>query len=177
MRGDHDEADQEFETWARTVWSGAVAFAARRVGAAAALDVVQEALIVAYGHWRRLDDDPAKRRNWLLRVVQGKAKDHRLSEQRRSSRDRRWAASHASGPGDPGEEIVALDLAEQLARLAGERSESDGDLVLMLWEGRTPAEIAAILDISENAASTRTSRMRKSLRTLGGKKMLEDGDG
>ena len=64
----------------------------------------------------------------------------------------------ATVPG-PGEDDRGPDLAEALEALR----EEDAELLrLWAWEQQTPAEIAAVLDITPNAASIRLHRARRS---------------
>jgi RNA polymerase sigma-70 factor (ECF subfamily) len=133
-------------------------FLARRTDAATADDVLAETLLVC---WRRLDDVPDQPLPWAY----GVARLCLANAERGERRQRRVAAKVAAvdppaqvtGPpadADPG-------LTAALARLRPEQAEL---LRLWAWEQLTPAEIAAVLDITPNAASIRLHRAREKLR-------------
>ena len=136
-------------------------FLARRTDPATADDVLSETLLVC---WRRLDELPAEPLPWAY----GVARNCLANAQRGHRRQERVAARIAvvdpppettAGPGAAGVADGALEEA-----LASLRPEEADLLRLWAWEQLTPAEIAAVLEITPNAASIRLHRAREKLR-------------
>jgi RNA polymerase sigma-70 factor, ECF subfamily len=133
-------------------------FLARRTDPATADDVLAETLLVC---WRRLDDVPDEPLPWAY----GVARNCLANATRGVRRQERLAARIAvvdppaatAGPGEGGDP----DLAEAIGALR----EEDAELLrLWAWEQLTPAEIAAVLDVTPNAVSIRLHRAREKLR-------------
>lgn len=133
-------------------------FLARRTDPATADDVLAETLLVC---WRRLDDVPEEPLPWAY----GVARNCLANATRGVRRQERLAARIAvvdpplntAGPGDGDD----ADLAEAIGALR----EEDAELLrLWAWEQLTPAEIAAVLDVTPNAVSIRLHRAREKLR-------------
>jgi len=136
-------------------------FLVRRTDPATADDVLSETLLVC---WRRLGELPAEPLPWAY----GVARNCLANAQRGLRRQERVAAriavvdpppETAAGPGGTGVGDGALE--EALASLRPEEAEL---LRLWAWEQLTPAEIAAVLEITPNAASIRLHRAREKLR-------------
>ncbi|MDO8212725.1 RNA polymerase sigma factor [Conexibacter sp. CPCC 206217] len=140
-------------------------YARRRIDPASAEDVVAETFLVA---WRRLDrvprHDPLP---WLYATAR-----HVLSNQRRG--DARRAALTARLTREPVPPARAADhggLAgsvsddgERLLRALAELRPADREaLLLVAWEGLTPARAAAALECSRPALHVRVHRARKRL--------------
>ena len=134
-------------------------FLARRTDPATADDVLAETLLVC---WRRLDDVPEEplpwaygvARNCLANATRGVRRQERLAA-RIAVVDPPAAATAGPGEGDD------PDLAEAIGALR----EEDAELLrLWAWEQLTPAEIAAVLDVTPNAVSIRLHRAREKLR-------------
>ena len=137
-------------------------FLARRTDPATADDVFSETLLVC---WRRLDELPDEPLPWAY----GVARNCLANAQRGVRRQERLAAKiavvdpppqAAAGPG-AGEGAGDGDLAEALAALRPEEAEL---LRLWAWEQLSPTEIAAVLEITPNAAGIRLHRAREKLR-------------
>ena len=133
-------------------------FLARRTDPATADDVLSETLLVC---WRRLDELPAEPLPWAY----GVARNCLANAERGVRRQERVAAKVAvldrpaestAGPGQ-GDDL----LSDAMAALRPDDAEL---LRLWAWEQLTPAEIAAVLDITPNAASIRLHRAREKLR-------------
>ncbi len=161
MRSVVDDVRKErFEAVAAGLVEPLRRFLARRTDPATADDVLAETLLVC---WRRLDDLPAEplpwaygvARNCLANATRGVRRQARLAA-RIATVDPPAAATAGPGADDGGP-----DLAEALDALR----EEDAELLrLWAWEQLTPAEIAAVLDITPNAASIRLHRAREKLR-------------
>jgi RNA polymerase sigma-70 factor (ECF subfamily) len=138
-----------------------LAYAIRRVPQAAdAADVVAETFLVA---WRRHGEIPpgGQARLWLYGVARRVLANHHRGDVRRERLRQRLFSFAASAPG--------LDLPSRLAvrEALAKLPEMDREvLTLSAWEGLTPQEAAAVLQISPAAARTRLSRARARLRDL-----------
>jgi RNA polymerase sigma-70 factor (ECF subfamily) len=162
MRG-HDEAvrRRRFEALYAQHHAQVLGYALRRLDSPdEAADVLAETFLVA---WRRLEVVPEGERSclWLYGVARRVLANHRRGEHRRTQladRLREELAARlplADAPGAGTSLAVAF------------RSLSDGDrelLALQGWEGLAPAEIAAVLGCSHNAARIRLHRARRRLR-------------
>ena len=134
-------------------------FLARRTDPATADDVLAETLLVC---WRRLDDVPEEPLPWAY----GVARNCLANATRGVRRQERLAAriavvdppsDNTAGPGEGDDP----DLVEAIGALR----EEDAELLrLWAWEQLTPAEIAAVLDVTPNAVSIRLHRAREKLR-------------
>ncbi len=138
-------------------------FLLRRTDEAMADDVLAETLLVC---WRRLADVPDPALPWAY----GVARNCLANAQRSGRRQRRVAAKLAvvDPPREVDDPAGSRDdaLHEALDRLR----EDDAELLrLWAWEQLTPAEIAAVLDVTANAVSIRLHRAREKLREELGK--------
>lgn len=163
MPDDTAERRARFEALAPELVEPLRRFLVRRTDPATADDVLAETLLVC---WRRLDDVPA---DAALPWAYGVARRCLANAQRGTRRQERLAAKVATvdPPADsvPGPDAGPHDdrLDEALSRL----TETEAELVrLWAWEQLTPAEIAAVLDLTPNAVSIRLHRAREKLREL-----------
>jgi RNA polymerase sigma-70 factor (ECF subfamily) len=131
------------------------AYAARRVPAATADDVVSDVFVVA---WRRLDDVPDDGLPWLLGCAQRIIANQRRSVRRQAALRERLSRERTVAP--RGHPIADSVLADALGAL------SKGDrevLMLTAWEGLEPAGAAAVMGCSPRAFSMRLHRARRRL--------------
>jgi len=162
----------------RSVYAGEfeslLAYALRRVEQPEdAADVVAETFLVA---WRRRADMPAggEARLWLYGVARRVlANHHRAGVRRERLGERLRCEIKAAISADPGSEVPArLTVRAALARLG----ELDREvLMLTVWEGLEPREVAAVLRVSPAAVRTRLSRARARLRDLVGDEVTPPG--
>ncbi len=160
MRSVLDEARRKrFEALVPALVDPLRRFLARRTDPATADDVLAETLLVC---WRRLDDVPEEplpwaygvARNCLANATRGVRRQERLAA-RIAVVDPPSATTAGPGEGDD------PDLVEAIGALR----EEDAELLrLWAWEQLTPAEIAAVLDVTPNAVSIRLHRARGKLR-------------
>lgn len=144
-------------------------FLARRTDPTTADDVLADALLVC---WRRLDEVPEAALPWTYGVAR-----LCLANAERGQRRQQRVAAKVAVVDPPGE--VAPDprdgderVAEAMALLRPEDAEL---LRLWAWEQLAPGEIAAVLDITANAASIRLHRAREKFRDA--LRKVDAGDG
>jgi len=134
------------------------AHATRRVGERAD-EVCAEVFLVA---WRRLDEVPRDELPWLLaasRNVVGTA--WRGDARRARLKDRLDAEPSAGNDGEAGGSDANLEAA------LGQLAEADRELLLLVyWEGLTPARAAKALELTPATARTRLWRARRRLAHL-----------
>jgi RNA polymerase sigma-70 factor (ECF subfamily) len=133
-------------------------FLARRTDPATADDVLSETLLVC---WRRLEELPDPPLPWAYAVAR-----HCLANAERGARRQQRVATKVATVDRPVEATPGPGegdgpLAEAMAALRPDDAEL---LRLWAWEQLTPGEIAAVLDITPNAASIRLHRAREKLR-------------
>ena len=138
--------------------AGAVrTYAARRSDGQTAEEVVADVFLVA---WRRLDDVPEEDPlPWLLGVARRALANRRRSAARQQAVQARVHAERLDPAWGPSER-TELDEAVWVAL---ERiSEHDREaLLLVAWEGLTPAQASIVLGLRPNTFSTRLSRARR----------------
>jgi RNA polymerase sigma-70 factor, ECF subfamily len=132
-------------------------YALRRADASLADDVVAEVFLVC---WRRLEEMPHEELPWLLAVARRVLSTQRRGEQRRSALRERLerGAVTAIQPPQPVED-GALGRALMCLRA------DDRELLLLIaWDGLTPAAAASVLGIKPATARVRLLRARRRLR-------------
>lgn len=147
------------------IWAahaGAVhAYAARRIGADRAGDVVADTFLVV---WRRLEDPTARPTDpaWLFGVARNV-----LRQDRRSTvRLERLLANAPTGTSAPSAERDAVARRQVAEALAG-LDDLDAEIVLLArWEGLTSAEIGEVVGLRPAAVRMRLSRARRHLATV-----------
>ena len=155
-----DARKERFEAVAPALVEPLRRYLARRTDPATADDVLAETLLVC---WRRLDDLPEDPLPWAYGVARNCLANARRGVRRQGRLAARIAAvdppaTTAPGPADGAGDD---DLDAALAALREEDSEL---LRLWAWEQLAPAEIAAVLGITPNAASIRLHRAREKLK-------------
>ena len=154
-----EERRERFEALVPALVDPLRRFLARRTDPATADDVLAETLLVC---WRRLDDLPEEPLPWAYGVARNCLANATRGVRRQERLAARIAvvdppAASTSGPGEGDDP----DLADAIGALR----EEDAELLrLWAWEQLTPAEIAAVLDVTPNAVSIRLHRAREKLR-------------
>jgi RNA polymerase sigma factor (sigma-70 family) len=131
------------------------AYVLRRSDASSADDVVAEVFVVC---WRRFHELPPDALPWLLGVARRVLSTQRRAERRRAALEDRLAGAAV----EPVEGTAAEDriLAAALARL----SDADRELLLLIaWEGLSPAQAALVLTVKPATARVRLLRARRRL--------------
>lgn len=126
-------------------------------------DLTQEAFVKA---WRSLDQlrEPARAGAWLAGIVRFLARDQRRLARRRAALRERHDLPAATAA-TPLEQVVAREDDALLAAVVGELAPTYREpLLLHHVAGCSVAEIAATLELSEDAVKQRLSRGRSALR-------------
>lgn len=139
------------------------AYALRRAAAADAADVVADTFLVA---WRRHDEMPAEPDTlpWLYGVAR------RVLANQRRSRDRRTRLHERLRTG-----FIEFDMRDdrtedtaefrRVAAAMNTLSETDAELLrLTAWEGLSPTQLAAAMELEPSAVRQRLRRARQRLR-------------
>lgn len=136
-----------------------LAYARRRFEEEDARDVAAETFLVA---WRRRKDLPASDTTpWLYGVARRVASDRRRSSQRAERLTQRISQE----PLDPRPD--ELPYPQGLLVALSQMNEADRELLLLIgWEGLTPAEAAVALGCSPAALRVRLHRARRRLSRL-----------
>ncbi|MFI0791764.1 RNA polymerase sigma factor [Micromonospora rubida] len=151
-----------------------LAYALRRVEQPEdAADVVAETFLVA---WRRSRDLPPddEIRLWLYGVARRVLANHHRGGVRRERLGERLRLRITTAlAADPGSEVPQrLAVQAALDRLG----ETDREvLMLTVWEGLQPREVAEVMRVSAAAVRTRLSRARARLRDLVGDDLIPSG--
>jgi RNA polymerase sigma factor (sigma-70 family) len=126
-------------------------------------DVVAETFLVA---WRRLEEVPIgpRERLWLYGVARRViANLHRSTRRRTRLAERLSESLRTEIAAHPAPEGASAEIVEAMAELGEENREL---LLLVSWEGLSPAEAGRVLGISALAARSRLHRARRRLRVL-----------
>jgi RNA polymerase sigma-70 factor (ECF subfamily) len=154
-----EERRERFEALVPALVDPLRRFLARRTDPTTADDVLAETLLVC---WRRLDELPEEPLPWAYGVARNCLANATRGVRRQERLAARIAvvdppAASTSGPGEGDD--------PDLAAAIGVLREEDAELLrLWAWEQLTPAEIAAVLDVTPNAVSIRLHRAREKLR-------------
>ena len=150
----------EYEAIYREHYGDVLRFVARRAEAAHVDDIIGETFLIA---WRKRSKLPAEVRPWLFAT----ARNAMLNADRSIRRQRALAVRMAEQPGSghaPALHTEArLDLADAWKQLAAGDQEA---LALVVWDGLTDVQAAAVLGCSAAAFRMRLSRARARLRDL-----------
>jgi RNA polymerase sigma factor (sigma-70 family) len=141
-----------------------LAYALRRVdGREDAADVVAETFLVA---WRRLGEVPpgAEARLWLYAVARRVIANQQRGERRRTRLGVRLAEALRTDLST--HRAPAGEAAEVLRAMAGLGEEDRELLLLVSWDGLSPAEAAKVLGATSLAVRSRLHRARRRLRAL-----------
>jgi RNA polymerase sigma-70 factor (ECF subfamily) len=159
-RGDGTEPDP-FAAFYAAHYRPIAAYIRRRVPEDTAQDVLAQVFTLA---WRRFDHvpPPPGDRLWLFGVARHTVADQQRSARRRLRLQARLAREAAVAPWagpdtDPRYELVT-------AAIAALRPKDREALLLVLWDGLSHAEAAAVLNCTPNALELRYRRARNAIR-------------
>ncbi len=163
MSNEHDSREQQFSSLYRQTRDEIMAYLVRR---ARTMEDAADALSETYAAaWRKLDRLPKgdEARLWLF----GAARMELRMAARRDRADDELITELASElQAVRGDQIFVADSDESLWLAISGLSSLDREiLTLMAWEGLTPSEIAAVMNMSANVVRVRLHRARRQLRT------------
>ncbi|MGY6023371.1 RNA polymerase sigma factor [Streptomyces spinosirectus] len=149
-------------------------YAARRLGAEAADDLMAETFVIAFQRRRGYDLSRPHARPWLYGIVTNLVGQHRRAEARRLKALAR-AAGASPAEGEPLEDRVAARVSAEHSRarlaaaLAGLPARHRDVLLLIAWGDLDYAEAAQALGVPVGTVRSRLHRARAKLRqALGG---------
>lgn len=133
-----------------------VRYATALVGPADAPDVVVDAVVTAFESlaWPTVENQRA----YLYRAVLNRSLSVRRSDARRVARELRVAGSESVAAGES-----SLDAQRALANLSPQQR---AVVYLTYWEDLTPAQVAALLGVSEGTVRKQLARAREQLRRI-----------
>lgn len=150
-----------FETLYAARYQDIAGYVRRRVAEHDAEDVIANVFAVA---WRRIDHVPAPPddRLWLFAVARNSVADHDRSRRRWLRLGTRLAQDQSAPDLHPASSDPRCEPV--LAAIAALRPAEREALRLVLWDGLTHSEAAALLDCSVNAFELRYRRARQAVK-------------
>lgn len=147
--------------------AGLAAYAARRVGADLARDIVADTFRVALEQYERFDPRHGEARAWLFGIATNLIRRHWRTEER-CLRTQARALDGRGTPLDPllrtVEQLDAGRRYQQVVSAVALLPADDRDLlVLVAWEQMTSRQAAAVLGIPPGTVRSRLSRIRAEL--------------
>jgi RNA polymerase sigma factor (sigma-70 family) len=144
------------------------AYLERRGGRDAADDLLSEVFLRAYSALRQYDARWPDARPWLYGITRNVLREH---WRRRSAEDDRARSAPLAPDQDPwpdvDDRIDAAARRPSLRRALTALAACDRDVLLLVtWEGLTPAEVAIALGIPQGTARSRLFRARSLMRQL-----------
>ncbi len=163
-RGGRDTAAEHFHG----LWSAHAprvhAYAMRHVDPDTAQEVVSETFLVA---WRRLEEVPGEALPWLIVVARNTiANSNRSQYRQRVLREEFARIASVSPVPAPGAETLAVERMTMLRGLAALSSVDREALLLVTWDGLTPAQAAAVHGVTVATFQVRLHRARRRLAGL-----------
>lgn len=147
-----DDPHQRYEAVYAEHAPSVLAYARRRTDYETAQDITAEVFVVV---WRRFRELPAEPLPWLYGIARRVLANDRRAKMRRSFLQKQLGA---------GVEVTSRDRDDTiLTALASLRPNDRELLMLIAWEGLSPAEAAVALGCSANASRIRLHRARNSL--------------
>src|SRR5262245_13317317 len=142
-------------------------YAARRLGPAAADDIVADVFLIAFRHRSRYDTSQASARPWLYGIATNLISRHRRSEVRMY---RALARTGLDPVVEPDADRVANSVSaaaagQQLATALAQLSTGDRHtLLLVAWADLSYKEVATALDVPIGTVKSRLHRARTTVR-------------
>lgn len=139
-----------------------LAYAKRQVDPELAQEILADTFLVA---WRRLDEVPEEPLPWLLVVARNTIANHHRSHRRRTALHNQLALLERVAETAPGADVSVAERAEVLAQLASLTDAQREALLLVAWDGLTPAEAARVSGCSTSTFQVRLFRARRRLQS------------
>lgn len=159
---DEDKFADLYQTHRSSVWL----YCRRRVGVDRADDAMGDVFLTA---WRRIADAPSApgALPWLYRIAHLTVSNHWRTFGRKRRLQEKVDAIGVSAPAAVADQIVVREEVRRVVALLDGLKASDAEILrLAAWEQLDTEQIAAVLDISPDAAKQRLSRARKRLAAL-----------
>lgn len=147
------------ELW-ETCAARVLAYALRHTDPDIAQEIVSETFLVA---WRRITDVPGDPLPWLLVVARNTVKNQRRSGYRRAVMQHEISRLREVATPAPGVDEVVTERADVLAALSALTSKEREALLLVAWDGLSPADAARVADCSIATFQVRLYRARRRL--------------
>lgn len=160
LRVVRDEESEWLASLWRTYGARLLAHVSRQVDSHTAQEIVAETFVIT---WRRREEVPEDPLPWLFVVAKNVLLNHVRASSRRRSREDEFERLHRLSEVQAGPEVGAVERDSVLAAL---RALSAGDreiLLLVGWDGLSPAEGASVLGISVATFRARLARARRRL--------------
>jgi RNA polymerase sigma-70 factor (ECF subfamily) len=147
------------------------AYVARLVGRLAGWrsdvdDLVQEIFVAALGGWPKFRGD-CSARTWLTRIALNKCRSY---GRRRWLRERLFAAwqAHRETAGSTNNVVAGeQETAEHVRHAVEQLGQRDREVIVLHYlEQHSPADVATVLNVSQNAVEVRLTRARKRLKEI-----------
>ncbi|MBD8057446.1 sigma-70 family RNA polymerase sigma factor [Cellulomonas sp. JH27-2] len=140
------------------------AYAMRHVDPDTAQEIVAETFLVA---WRRLAEIPGEPLPWLIVVARNTIANAQRSHYRqRVLHDELARLASVSPAPAPGAEVEAIERTTMLRGLAALSAVDREALLLVTWDGLTPAQAAAVHGVAVATFQVRLHRARRRLAGL-----------
>lgn len=134
-------------------------FLRRSVGPSDAADLAAETCLTLWRRIDRLPEDEDGARAWAFGVARGVLLNHSRGVRRRLALADRLRDALLQQEG------ATADNRPALGDALGSLSEDDRELIILIaWDGLSPAQAAAVLGVEPGAARVRLHRARKRLR-------------
>ena len=160
--GDEFRFTELYEAYRSHVWL----YCRRRLGVDGADDAMGDVFATA---WRRIDAAPktVEALPWLYRIAYLTVSNHWRSFARRRRLRATVESLGVTAPDSIADQVVVRDEVRRVIDLMHRLRESDAEILrLAAWEHLNTAQIAAVLNISADAAKQRLSRARRRLTDL-----------
>lgn len=129
-------------------------------------DLVQEVFVAALGGWAKFRGD-CSARTWLTRIALNKCRSH---GRRRWVRERfvaAWQAQVESAAPVQTASAESREVAEQVRHAVEKLRQRDREVIVLHYlEQLSPADVATVLNISQNAVEVRLTRARRRLKEI-----------
>jgi RNA polymerase sigma-70 factor (ECF subfamily) len=167
-----NDDERRFERLYREHFDRVAAYLLSRADRAVAEDALARTFEIA---WRRIADLPDEPLPWLLGVARRVLAELRRAQGRRDALIERIAASVEGAEEDHAETLVGRRrVLAALARLTDSQREV---LLLIVWEGLSQREAAAVLACSRGAVALRLHRARTRMRAALAEAASDDDEG
>jgi RNA polymerase sigma-70 factor (ECF subfamily) len=168
--GERAVADRDAESFDRLV-AQEYAYVARLVGRLVGWrsdvdDLVQDVFVAALGGWAKFRGHCAAR-TWLTRIALNKCRSYGTRRWFRERFVAAWQAQAESAASVQRASAESHEVAEQVRHAVKQLRQRDREVIVLHYlEQLSPADVAAVLNISQNAVEVRLTRARRRLKEV-----------